>query len=77
MPLGTLEQNRRIDLRPYTSVWNRLLYVSRPSAEKMWIPLGSLPSSEGPSNSAESEVRSGTGGTSYGEGDVIQLLDNA
>lgn len=45
MPWGTLEQNRRIDLRPYASVRNGVLYVSRPSAEKVWIPLGSLPSS--------------------------------
>ena len=44
MPLGTLEQNRWIDLRPYASVRHGVLYVSHPSAEKVWIPLGSLPS---------------------------------
>ena len=44
MPLGTLEQNRRIDLRPCASVRHGVLYVSHPSAEKVWIPLDSLPS---------------------------------
>ena len=45
MPLGTLEQNRRIDLRPYASLRHGVLYVSRPSVEKVWIPLRSLLSS--------------------------------
>ena len=39
MPLGTLEQNRRIDLRPYASLRHGVLYVSRPSVEKVWIYL--------------------------------------
>ena len=45
MPLGTLEQNRRIDLRPYASLQHGVLCVSRPSVEKVWIPFRSLPSS--------------------------------
>lgn len=45
IPLGTLKQNRRIDLRLYASVRNGVLYVSRPLAEKIWIPFRSLPSS--------------------------------
>ena len=45
MPLGTLEQNRRINLRPYASLQYGVLYVSRPSVEKVWIPFRSLPSS--------------------------------
>ena len=43
--MGTLEQNWRIDLRPYASVHNGVLYVSCPLAEKIWILLGSLLSS--------------------------------
>ena len=45
MPLGILKQNRRIDLRPYASLQHGVLYVSRPSVEKIWIPFQSLPSS--------------------------------
>ena len=45
MPLGTLKQNRRIDLRPYVLLRHRVLYVSRPSVKKVWISLRSLPSS--------------------------------
>ena len=45
IPLGTLKLNQHIDLRPYASVRNKVLYISCPSAENIWIPLHSLPSS--------------------------------
>ncbi len=45
VPLGTLELNRRINLRPYASLRKGALYISCPSAENIWVPLGSLSSS--------------------------------
>jgi hypothetical protein len=45
VPLGTLETNRRIDLRPFASLKSGVLHVTRSSAEKVWVPLRSLPTS--------------------------------
>ncbi len=46
VPMGALGTKRKIDLRPYATITeNGVIYISRPTVEKMWVRLGSLPSS--------------------------------
>ena len=45
VPMGALGVKKRIDLRPYATIKNGVIYISRPIIEKMWIRLGSLPPS--------------------------------
>lgn len=46
VPRREFQQRKRIDLTEYASVTsNGLLYISRPTIEKVWVPLSSLPAS--------------------------------
>lgn len=45
VPLNRLHMTRRIDLREHACLKNGVLYIKRPTIERVWIPTGCLPTS--------------------------------
>ena len=45
LSLSTLRLTRKINLRPFATTRNGILYVRRPALQRLWIPMRSLPSS--------------------------------
>ena len=48
LPRSVHERSRRVDLSQHATTSGRVLYIPRPALERIWVPLGVLPSSAGP-----------------------------